>query len=81
MKIDRSLIIALDKGGRSLEMLQATVALAKSLDIPVTAEGVEDADCLASLRELGCDYAQGYFIARPMTEKAFVAYLASHSAP
>jgi sensor c-di-GMP phosphodiesterase-like protein len=38
-------------------------------------EGVEDADTLAALREWGCDVAQGYHIARPMTADSFLPWL------
>ena len=57
-------------------MLQATVALAASFDMPVTAEGVETAEQAAFLHLCGCDQLQGYFFGRPMSEKAFAALLA-----
>jgi diguanylate cyclase (GGDEF)-like protein len=66
MKIDKSLVHALDHGARAGDMLQATVALARSLDIPVTAEGVETEDQAAQLRIAGCDQLQGYLFGRPM---------------
>jgi len=42
------------------------VQLAHELGIKVVAEGIEDAACLAFLKEIGCDYAQGYFIGRAL---------------
>lgn len=66
MKIDRSLIAALDEHDRARDMLQATVALARSLDIPVTAEGIEREEQAMILRLCGCDELQGYFFGRPM---------------
>ncbi|SIQ13922.1 periplasmic sensor diguanylate cyclase/phosphodiesterase [Rhizobium sp. RU35A] len=66
MKIDRSLVSAADAGGRAVDMLQATVALARSLDIPVTAEGIESADQATALRIAGCDQLQGYLFGKPM---------------
>jgi diguanylate cyclase (GGDEF)-like protein len=66
MKIDKSLVSALDAGGRAGDMLQATVALARSLDIPVTAEGVETREQAIQLRLTGCDELQGYFFGKPM---------------
>jgi diguanylate cyclase (GGDEF)-like protein len=68
MKIDRSLVVALEKGGRSLDMLQATVALARSLDIPVTAEGVETLEQASILHLCGCDELQGYLFSKPILE-------------
>lgn len=66
MKIDRTLVSALEKGGKALDMLEATVALARSLDIPVTAEGVETEEQAAVLRDCGCDELQGYLFSRPL---------------
>ena len=81
MKIDRSLIMALEKGGRSLQMLQATVALAKSLDIPVTAEGVETEEQAAILHLCGCDELQGYLFSKPVAAEVVTAMLEEQTAP
>ena len=67
MKIDRSLVQSLDRGHRAVEMLQATVALARSLGIPVTAEGVETEQQAVILRLSGCDQLQGYLFGRPQS--------------
>jgi diguanylate cyclase (GGDEF)-like protein len=67
MKIDRSLIAALDASDRAADMLQATVALARSLDIPATAEGIEREDQAIMLQMCGCDELQGYFFGKPMS--------------
>jgi diguanylate cyclase (GGDEF)-like protein len=69
MKIDRSLVQALDRGHRAVEMLQATVALARSLGIPVTAEGVETEQQAVILRLAGCDQLQGYLFGRPQSHE------------
>lgn len=76
LKIDRSLIIAGEQSAKGGAMLQATVALATSFDMPVTAEGVETAEQAAFLHLCGCDELQGYFFARPMSEKAIGELLA-----
>jgi diguanylate cyclase (GGDEF)-like protein len=70
MKIDRSLTEAADQSTKGGAMLQATVALAASFDIPVTAEGVETATQASFLHMCGCDHLQGYHFGKPMTEKA-----------
>jgi EAL domain-containing protein (putative c-di-GMP-specific phosphodiesterase class I) len=70
MKIDRSLTVAAEQSMKGGAMLQATVALATSFDMPVTAEGVETAEQAAFLHLCGCDQLQGYFFGRPMSEKA-----------
>lgn len=65
LKIDR-MFVALAHVDRGDAMLvRSTVQLAHELGIKVVAEGVEDAECLAFLRQIGCDHAQGYFIGRP----------------
>jgi diguanylate cyclase (GGDEF)-like protein len=66
MKIDQSLVATVAEGGSAVDLLQATVALARALDIPVTAEGVETEDQAKILRLSGCDELQGYFFGRPM---------------
>ncbi len=56
-------------------MLQATVALARSLDVPVTAEGVETDQQAVNLRLAGCDQLQGYLFGRPCSPEAIDALL------
>ena len=67
IKIDRSLVIDINEDKRQREMLQATVALARSLDIPVTAEGIETEAQAVAMRLFGCDCLQGYLFGKPMT--------------
>ncbi|MGV1873615.1 putative bifunctional diguanylate cyclase/phosphodiesterase [Agrobacterium rosae] len=81
MKIDKSLVVALDEGGRSLEMLTATVALARSLGIPVTAEGIETEDQAAILHLCGCDELQGYLFSRPVPAEQILPLLEAQDAP
>jgi EAL domain-containing protein (putative c-di-GMP-specific phosphodiesterase class I)/CHASE2 domain-containing sensor protein len=75
IKIDRSFVAAIAGDPRSAAMVRSTVALAHELGLEVVAEGVEDEACLASLRETGCDIAQGYHIARPMPAAQIPAFL------
>lgn len=67
LKIDRSFVqhAHVDRGDAM--MVRSTIQLAHELGIKVVAEGVEDEVCLAFLEAIGCDYAQGYFVGRPMT--------------
>ncbi|WP_454851810.1 bifunctional diguanylate cyclase/phosphodiesterase [Rhizobium binxianense] len=75
IKIDRSLIMDINEGTRQREMLQATVALARSLDIPVTAEGIETEEQAIAVRLVGCDSLQGYFFGKPMPPEQITAML------
>ena len=80
LKIDRMFVAHahIDRGDAML--VRSTVQLAHELDLKVVAEGVEEAECLAFLRLIGCDYAQGYFIGRPL-KAGDLAELAAASAP
>lgn len=66
VKIDRSFVRELKSGNGSVDIVRAIVELAHSLKMQVIAEGVETADQLAVLRNLGCDLVQGYLISRPV---------------
>jgi EAL domain-containing protein (putative c-di-GMP-specific phosphodiesterase class I) len=68
IKIDRSLTMNVLEDNRAREMVKATVALARSLDIPVTAEGIETEEQGRALAGFGCDELQGYFYGKPMPE-------------
>jgi hypothetical protein len=65
IKIDRSFVLAMDGDGAGEAIVRSTVDLARALDVRVTAEGVETAAALARVAEIGCDYAQGFYVARP----------------
>jgi diguanylate cyclase (GGDEF)-like protein len=67
MKIDRSLVWASQDAGQGAHVLEATVALAVALEIPVTAEGVETSKQADLLRSVGCQQLQGYLVGKPMT--------------
>ncbi|HWU63062.1 MAG TPA: EAL domain-containing protein [Ensifer sp.] len=70
LKLDRSLIQGAESE-RGRAVLGATVSLAEALAIPVIVEGVETADQAAYIRQLGCQFMQGYYFARPMTTEEF----------
>ncbi|HEY3438785.1 MAG TPA: sensor domain-containing phosphodiesterase [Actinotalea sp.] len=65
IKIDRSFIMRLADHGPSLAVVRGVLALARELGIDVIAEGVEEAEQLAILRDAGCDLVQGYLLGRP----------------
>ncbi len=77
LKIDRSFVAAAATGDRrALATIAAVGALAKGLDVDVVAEGVEDPAQLADLRALGCSYAQGFGLSRPVPPDVVRAALA-----
>lgn len=65
IKIDLSFVQGLPDRENYL-LIQMINELARRLDVPTVAEGVETVDQLEALREIGCDYLQGYLFARPM---------------
>jgi EAL domain-containing protein (putative c-di-GMP-specific phosphodiesterase class I) len=66
LKIDRSFITDVLTSKKRLTIVSATISMAKELGLFITAEGIEDLSTLQSLKTLGCDKVQGYFIAKPM---------------
>lgn len=67
IKVDQSFVQGAGQGSQeSLAIIRAVVAMAQSLDMSTTAEGVETAEQVQMIRDLGCDKIQGYFFGRPM---------------
>ena len=67
LKIDRTFVREVHRNHESAAIVSAVLLLGHNLRKTVVAEGVEDAEALAVLRELGCPYAQGFHIAHPLT--------------
>ena len=65
IKVDQVLVRSIDTDRSRLELLRAINALAHSLGAKVIAEGIETSEELATLRELGVPYGQGYLLGRP----------------
>jgi diguanylate cyclase (GGDEF)-like protein/PAS domain S-box-containing protein len=70
LKIDRSFIRELSTGNSSLDIVRAILQLAHSLKLGVVAEGVETEEQFYSLRQLGCDYMQGFLFSKPVDAEA-----------
>ncbi|TFV53829.1 bifunctional diguanylate cyclase/phosphodiesterase [Blastococcus sp. TF02A-35] len=75
LKIDRGFVTHLLEEGADEAVTRTVVQLAHDLGLTVVAEGVETAEVRQRLLELGCDEAQGYFIARPMEPDAVPGWL------
>lgn len=76
IKVDKSFVMTASRSEESRTVVQSIVELGHSLGLRSIAEGVEDAATLAYLRDIGCDLAQGYHIARPMSGEAVAGWLA-----
>ena len=66
LKMDRSFIHGITTSSRELAFATSIVELSKLLGVQTVAEGVESAEQVRQLREIGCDLAQGYFFSRPL---------------
>jgi len=64
-------VFDIERGGENRAIVEAVVGLASNLGLKVVAEGVETADQLKVVRDLGCDLAQGFYIGRPAPPEAF----------
>jgi EAL domain-containing protein (putative c-di-GMP-specific phosphodiesterase class I) len=77
LKIDRSFVMSMDTDPGSAVIVQSVVDLGHNLGLTIIAEGVESERVMAALSNIGCDVAQGYFIARPVTAAAVDAWRAT----
>jgi len=66
LKIDQAFVRASDDGERGRDLLEAIVNIARSLSLQTVAEGVEQPEQLAAVRNMGCDLVQGYLLGRPL---------------
>ena len=75
IKVDRSFVLTMLENPSDEAIVRSTIELAHNLGLRAIAEGVENEATLDRLRELGCDQAQGYFIARPMPKDRLLEWL------
>ncbi len=77
LKLDKAFFDLKEQGGKSTTIVADVVTMAKHLEMKVVAEGVETAAQALWLRGIKCDYAQGYYFAKPMGTDDFKELLAS----
>ncbi len=78
LKMDRAFIQDIESNEKNVRLVELILGIAKSLDVPVVAEGVETESQLKLLKQLGCTLVQGYYFARPLHPADFEAeYLRS----
>ena len=75
LKIDRSFVRDLVTDPSDLAIVGAITAMARHLEVPVTAEGIEGWQQLAKLRELGCHFAQGHLFSKAVPASQVLPYL------
>lgn len=80
LKIDREFVDGLDKRHDSRAIVRAVCGMARALNLKVIAEGVENASQFGYLRDLGCDYVQGFHFYRPLPPEEFLDLLQTSNA-
>jgi len=75
IKIDKTFVQRIVEDEDDRKIVRSVVELGHSLGRKVSVEGVEDAATLSILASLGCDHAQGYYIARPLVADALAAFV------
>ncbi len=81
LKIDRSFITELDTKPENLRLVNSIIALAHSLKMTVVAEGVETRDQAKILRELHCEFGQGFFFSKPVLPETALKFISLGAAP
>jgi EAL domain-containing protein (putative c-di-GMP-specific phosphodiesterase class I) len=81
LKIDQSFIAAMSHDRKSAGIVRSVTDLAHTLEMSAVGEGVETAEQWHSLREWGCDYAQGFLICRPVPADQLMPMLVSSVIP
>lgn len=74
LKIDRSFVIGIESNANARAIVRAIIALGRSLNVELVAEGVETAGQAHLLRELGCHLGQGYLYSRPLPAAEFINF-------
>ncbi len=75
LKVDQGFVEGLGVNSADTAIVASTIALAHALGLQSVAEGVETTEQLDLLREMGCDFAQGYLLSRPADIEAFTTWL------
>ncbi len=75
IKIDKVFIHDLKRSSKQKEIIKAIIAMAKSLNMEVVAEGIETQEQYEILSEIGCDLGQGYYMSKPIRRMEFEGYL------
>jgi diguanylate cyclase (GGDEF)-like protein len=75
IKIDKSFVMEMHTDPGNATIVQSTVDLGHNLGLEVVAEGVETVESYNTLAKLGCDYAQGYFLSKPLSPEKMSIWL------
>ena len=79
LKLDMKFIRNMLNDNKSLKLVELILDIAKFLDVPVVAEGVENAEQLKALRTMGCQCIQGYYFSKPVPPEEFEPFIEEES--
>ncbi len=77
LKLDMKFIRTAFTGRKDTRMIELIIDIAEYLKVPVIAEGVETEEQMSTLKNLGCDYVQGYYFSRPVPPEEFEPFITS----
>jgi EAL domain-containing protein (putative c-di-GMP-specific phosphodiesterase class I) len=77
LKIDKEFVQDLSSNRDSQSIVRSVVALGKGLELKICAEGIEDLRAVEFLRNLGCDYGQGFFYSKALSNRDLIARLST----
>jgi EAL domain-containing protein (putative c-di-GMP-specific phosphodiesterase class I) len=77
LKVDRSFISRIETGSEDIEIVRAIIALGHNLGMEIVAEGLETESQVQLLRQLNCEYGQGFFFAKPLSTAQAADFLKS----
>ena len=81
LKIDKSFVLDLPYDNDDSVIVRSTISLGHTMGLKIVAEGVENQATLAFLAEAGCDYAQGFYVSKPLPAEQFEVWLAETEYP
>jgi diguanylate cyclase (GGDEF)-like protein len=81
IKIDKSFVIGMGEDKDDRIIVESTIDLGRNLGLGTVAEGVEDQATLSELSRLGCDFAQGFYMSRPVSSAELTAWLGIPARP
>ena len=71
LKIDRAFVMNIENNNDDVNMVKAIIAMSKSLNLVILAEGIENITQLNLLKELSCERYQGYYFNKPLDHETF----------
>lgn len=80
LKIDQSFVCYMLENSMDEHIVKTVIEMAHGFDLKVVAEGIENKETYRALKELGCDLAQGYYLAKPMPQADFIMWLNEYKA-